>query len=323
MLIWQSRNLAALPFMYSPVTDFLVAAFKPHAAVVRGAGTRRNDSAAFAGNWSRLRAGDIFVWVGLSMSQAPWLELGHRGVRRILYQTEPVHHCAARRVGRFAVDELWDFSHHNLEACRAPADGSSSATLHPRGKHYGSAADAPRVLRFVPPGALEPPPPPAPAADAQRLFFFGNPSDGPLRKACFRSLRRLLGDRLEYTFSTFSEARWRTKVLARANVFVNLHKECTEAHNPITFRVPKLLNAGRFVLSERAHPDDEREYAGIVSFHDNVSALAAAFTQLVESGQWEPRARAASAAFRERFAPREVFRRARIIDDLLQPRTEL
>ena len=305
VVVWQSRNLASLPFMYTPVTDFLLSAFAPHAAtVVRGAGTKRNDSAAFLQNWTRLRAGDIFVWVGLSMSQAPWRELGERGVRRILYQTEPAHHCAARRVGRFAVDELWDFSWHNLEACR-------------------SAADAPRKLRYVPPGALDPPPRSTPAASAHppRLLFFGNPNDGPPRKACFRSLRRLLGERLEHTFSAFTEARWRDKVLARANVFVNLHKECTERHNPITFRVPKLLNAGRLVLSERAHPADEREWAGIVSFYDNITALAAAFLQLVDddgANGWEPRARAANAAFRERFAPGAVFRRAGIIDDLLR-----
>ena len=76
VLIWQSRNLPTLPFMYSPVTDFLLAAFAPHVAwVARGAGTKRNDSAAFIGNWTQLREGDIFVWVGWAMDQAPWLAM--------------------------------------------------------------------------------------------------------------------------------------------------------------------------------------------------------------------------------------------------------
>ena len=138
VLIWQSRNLPSLPFMYGPVTGTLVAAFRasPNVEVKNGAGTKRNDSFAFLRSVDWLRRGDIFVWVGLSMSQAPWLTLGQRGVRRVLYQTEPTHRCEARRVGRFAVDELWDFSHHNLEACDA-------------------AADAPRVRRYVPLGALD------------------------------------------------------------------------------------------------------------------------------------------------------------------------
>ena len=285
--------------MYTPVTDFLISGFEPHAEVVRGAGTRRNDSAAFVGNWSRLQSGDIFVWVGLSMSQAPWVELGQRGVRRVLYQTEPVHHCAGRRVGRYAVDELWDFSHHNLEACRA-------------------APDAPRTLRYVPPGAVQPPPRAEPAVaegSARRLFFFGNPKDGPRRKACYHELHGRLGERLEHTFSAFDEDRWRERVLARSGTFVNLHKDCGNVHSPITFRVPKLLNAERLVLSERSHPLDEHEYAGILSFYDDMTSLAAAFEKLsAEEGGWESRAREAAARFRVRFAPQRVFRRAGVLE---------
>lgn len=82
----------------------------------------------------------------------------------------------------------------------------------------------------------------------------------------------------------------------------------------------KLLNAGRLVLSERAHPDDEREYEGIVPFFDNVSALAAAFTQLVASGEWAAATTRAGAAFRVRFSPRAVLRRARVVEDLMRPR---
>ena len=33
----------------------------------------------------------------------------------------------------------------------------------------------------------------------------------------------------------------------------------------------------RAVLSERVHPLDEQEYAGIVRFYDNMSAIAEAF----------------------------------------------
>ena len=85
----------------------------------------------------------------------------------------------------------------------------------------------------------------------------------------------------------------------------------------ITFRVPKLLNARRLVLSERAHPLDEREYRGIVRFHDNLTSLADDFERLVASGEWEREARKASARFRERFAMRAVLRRAGVLRELL------
>ena len=321
-LIWQSRNLPSLPFMFSPVTDFLIAAFsRDFSPVTFGSGTKRNHSAAFHANVSTLRRGDVFVWVGPSMAQAPWSELGARGVRRIVYQTEPVHYCAARCVGRYAVDELWDFSHHNLEACQPAV-----------------APEAPKVLRYVPPGAVlgDAPLLRAPsssssssfsdlqatrAAVQQPLFFFGNPSDGRSRKACFNTIRKLLGERLEFTFAAFNEERWHSTVLSRSNIFLNLHKDCSEPHNPITFRVPKLVDSGRLVLSERAHLADEREWEGIVLFYDNVSSLAEGYLDLIATGAWVEKAKAANAAFKRRFSPARIFRRAGIVEDLVRGRS--
>ena len=98
------------------------------------------------------------------------------------------------------------------------------------------------------------------------------------------------------------------------------------------FRVAMLLNARhpRLVLSERVHPRDEQEYAGIVRFYDNMSAIADAFRsfdkpELVKrrrgaggssSPPWELPAREASSLFRRRFAPEAVFRRAKVFEDL-------
>ena len=121
---------------------------------------------------------------------------------------------------------------------------------------------------------------------------------------------------MEYTFSAFSDEAFVDRVLGRANVFVNLHKACGEAHNPVVFRVAKLLSAGRLVLSERAHPDDEIEYAGMVTFLPNVSEIATAFERIVAGGDWRRRADEASARFRKRFQPRAVFRRANVYADL-------
>jgi len=47
----------------------------------------------------------------------PWMGLQKRGVWRIWYQTEPTHTYLFSRV---KVDEIWDFSYHNINAARRP-----------------------------------------------------------------------------------------------------------------------------------------------------------------------------------------------------------
>ena len=90
------------------------------------------------------------------------------------------------------------------------------------------------------------------------------------------------------------------------------------------------LNGGRRGCHARVHPRDEQEYAGIVRFYDNMSAIADAFRsfdkpELVKrrrgaggssSPPWELPAREASSLFRRRFAPEAVFRRAKVFEDL-------
>ena len=81
--------------------------------------------------------------------------------------------------------------------------------------------------------------------------------------------------------------------------------------------MPKLLHAGRVILSERAHAKDEAEFAGAVAFLDNMSAIADAYTRLARSeGLWRKRARQATHVFRARFTPTAIFERAGIYRDL-------
>ena len=87
------------------------------------------------------RRGDIFVWVGEAGRRlVPWAALRRKGVFSIFYQTEAENRGCA--LYRDAVDELWDFSWHNIEACR------DHYSLHRR-----SLADVP-TQRWVPLGAL-------------------------------------------------------------------------------------------------------------------------------------------------------------------------
>lgn len=80
----------------------------------------------------------------------------------------------------------------------------------------------------------------------------------------------------------------------------------------VTFRVAKLLNAEKLVLSERCHPRDEAEYEGMVLFLDNASHIIERHRHVSQSGEWLALAQRASARFREHFRPSAVFRRAGI-----------
>lgn len=307
VLIWQSRQLIRLPYLLKPVTETLLAGFRAAHGVhiMSGHGTRhRAEFDAFYGNASMLGRGDVFIWIGLTMDHVPWRALRERGVRCILYQTEPTHRCMARSSGAFAVDELWDFSHHNIEACRR------------RG------VDAP-ALRYVPLAAVR-----GPVASRPRdctvgrpLIFFGNKYDGPLRKRCWDALRAALPKRVYSTYRIWDDASFVAEVLNQFDLFVNLDKDCGDAHGPVTFRNARLLNAGKLIISERMHPADEAEYAGMLLLANNMSHIASLYLQLIQSGDWCERADAAALAFRKKFGPRDVFARARIYRDfLLTPR---
>ena len=255
------------------------------------------------GFWSRgatpsLGPGDIFVWVGsFNYPIAGWQTLRDRGVRRIFYQTEPVNNCSVpARALATLIDEVWDFSEHNLESCRSMLLPSPTARVRhvPLGYLQGSAQ------------------PRRPRNDTGALFFFGNHLE-PGRRPCSRELHRVLGrQRFHHRFDIFNDEDFVSKVLDQYNVFVNLHKRCGDRHNPVTFRVAKLLNAGKLVLSERSYAHDERTHEGAVLFVDSVTA---AYQQLVREGDWAVHAAAAAAEFRRRFQPADLFQRAGVYAD--------
>ena len=338
--IWTSRG-SQDEFLLAPVVETLRAGFaaSPDVAnVVVGHGvpslTNRNTSSPLLAVLATLVAGDIFVWVGEFFPQligesdrvVPWRQLGEHSVRRIYYQCEPAHGCKARRPACYAerrrklgpppqdcreqrgqmqswgppVDELWDFSAHNLDAC------------------FNASASAPTTLRHVPIAnvALTPTESAtgvalgAAAGDTGTLLFPGNVDCCPLRHRCFAELRRLLGrSRVRHVYKAWSEQSFAQRVLS-SSIFLNLHKDCGDAHNPVTWRSPMLLRHSKLVLSERASARDEETYKGMVLFFDNISAIAGAFLQLSASGEWRPLAARAGRLFRQQFEPTRVFERA-------------
>lgn len=347
-----------MPFLLSPVTSTLrdgFAASPDVAHVLLGHDAFRNDTAPLDNALAGLKRGDIFIWVGEFIPmwvgetnrRIPWQQLGDRGIWRILYQTEPVHFCKARRPGwppssnaalrkpvrtrrrgasfstrgRPVMDELWDFSWHNLEAC------------------HNASESAPTTLRHVPIGAVplglsvQPSRAASTIADvptfadtansarrngngtAHPLLFVGNKEWGPLRRRCYYELRRLLGKRVSHTYQAWSAAAFASQVLP-SHIFVNLHKDCGDAHNPVTWRSPMLANQGKLVLSERAHARDEVVYRGIIFFLDNVSVIARTYEELAASGAWRQWSVLAGLRFKVRFSPTSVFDRAGIYEGL-------
>ena len=242
-------------------------------------------------------AGDIFIFVGMFTREIGWSQMGHLGVRRVFFQTEPVDNCSSPAglpiERRALIVEIWDFSEHNLEKCRI-------LPYRP-------------VLRHVPLGYIEG------AAQASKprngtgpLFFFGNHLE-PGRRRCCRALRlQLRAHNFVHRFDVFNDASFVSKVLNNYNVFVNIHKVCGDPHSPVTFRAAKILNAGKLLISERAHPHDEKQYDGVILFVDNITA---AYRRIVADGDWQARAAVGVAAFRRRFQPVDLFERAGIYAD--------
>ena len=303
VVIWHNRHVPWLPYLYSPVTDTLLAGFRAARGVdlVLGWGTKRRDAPAFEGNLSSLRKGDVYVWVGMGaaweMWQTPWKELWARGVTCVLYQTEPADVCVASRTGLHPVHEIWDFSLHNIEGCRRKRDAP-----FPR---YVPLAHVPGSPMVKPPQRGE----------ARPLMFFGDPNNNPKRKECYRELKSLLGPRVRHTYRAFSHATFATNVLSNFDIFVNLHKTCGEAHNPITWRNAKLLNSRKMIISERSHPKDEAEYSGMMLWVSNMSEVAAQYQQYANGG-WRDFAQKASVRFRRKFHAIDIFERAGIYQRL-------
>ena len=331
VLIWHDERADGhLSFMLFPVVATLVAGFSYAVdwEVMAGVGRslRLNDEL------SLLQSGDLFIWIGpFSFSRRPdmpfrWLRT--RGVRTVLYSTEPQPWCPYRTK---LVDEVWDFGWAGLDgcmtSCRQPFpqlfNGTRQATFECIG---GVKRDTPMLtLRFVPPGYVPPPPMLARAtksrgsgATCKRLRFLGavnkthrlQPSH--VRVRCFDRLRAALGDRLVQTYDAWDDAPF-FGILTSDHFYLNVHKGCEAAgKSPVTFRVSRILSmpGGRIVLSERCHPLDEAEFNGTVRFMPQ-DLIPPTFERLCRSGNsWRAEARRAHRLFRTRFEPRHLFETA-------------
>jgi hypothetical protein len=255
--------------MYRPVMDTLVAGFTHLPAAVSAAiGTLNVVSgsgvAAKSPEYKQmmrlardLGPRDLFLFIGpIGSESVPWDAMRDRGVRTVYYQTEPVNGCA---LSKARPDEVWDFSWHNLDACK------------PYPKPW---LTQPFQMRYVPMGYIKPPAEArvrgyVPPDDAPELFFFGYPFYKSGRKRCYERLQRALGARLNATWMLWSpmafERWWRAS--GRWAAHLNLHKACESARNPVVFRTSILLSRGATVISERAnHKERASDHLLMVAF---------------------------------------------------------
>ena len=254
-----------------------------------------------------------------------WRALRSLGVTTVYYNVEPNFPACAP----VEVDEVWDYSHVNLARCRKAREQARAWPTLSR--------QALPTLRFVPPGALTPSrraaeSPVSCAAD--KLVFLGNrfppfvDSGDPdyfRRDGLLNSLNETLGGAVLLVDSVW-DADGLEALTRRYCTFVGLHKlGLQKEESPRddlgrgefeAVRASQLLSAGAFYFSERSDPADEavyakraRELGPLVSFHDDVDAIAAAYLEV--AGLPADRRRAVAhqrqASFRTRLAPAAVF----------------
>ena len=253
--------------------------------------------------FAELQVGDLLVWVGVAgFNGVPWLELRKRNITTVYYNTEPLDDCFGARArhvsvtrGTFTsdgqqcivpsighvvhpawVDEVWDYSAHNV------ALGKRLSDAGPR-------------LRLVPPGAVAAANHVAHSRDnVATLTFLGsvgaNSVAGAQRNACWKRLLAQLGPRLKHVGSGIAtEADFASLAAESDQIFLNLHRRCDDRTSSVPlerFRLQRYLSAGQLVVSEHAHPDDEAQLRGIVTF-TNFSDIAHAFEKLANRSKAE------------------------------------
>ena len=299
-------------FMYLPITKTLEEGFRSLGAaevtLTSGHGPARRAAL--------LNAGDIIVWVGAGRwaDMLPLRPLGARGIRRILYSTEPMpDRCilaAATRTNDFW-DEMWHYTMHNVRLCVAERE-TSHGLVHryiPPGAFVSSTSAF--TLRASAAAGVHGP------LSSKAVFLGIIPRNstpampGFSRRACYRTLSRELGDKLTHRENVFALSDMR-RLLKSHGVFVNLHKDCGLPDRPAeAVRFSLLLSAGATIISERADPADERMFAGLVKFVP-LQQLAGAVTSALTERETESEGAVTRRMedFKQRFGPVSLFARA-------------
>lgn len=195
---------------------------------------------------NRVSSYDVVVCVGnIIHHEFPYDFLKKQNVYTVFYQTEPIHHCPHSNA-----DEMWQFSWHNIDACKNKVNI----------QRYVPLGYVPRKMSFMH------------TRNISHLNFLGNIKYR--RKDCLEYIQSHVKGELNIMSNVWS-ARTFQKMLETEEVFLNIHKSmknknwndsCDDAHNPVTFRVPLLLNTGALIISQKSYKADENQYKDMVSF---------------------------------------------------------
>jgi hypothetical protein len=315
LILWSANGTRhrEIDSMYEPMKSTLIAGVREYAgrrhfrfshAIVHDNGIPQISHVA--------NRGDMFIWLGeAGRNTVPWRNLRRRGVFSIYFQTEAWDNSCALYARD--VDEMWDYSFHNIEECR-----NSNSTFSTKQNN------TPPTLRWVPVAALHAKHQAGHPQQSPPLFFLGTVARAKsfARYWCIRHLLESLGHgRLKIRDNVWTEDEY-AHLIQTHDIFLNIHKSCGDARSPLeSFRLGKILNAGGIIISERAHPEDEKAYDGLVTFANvtgraNVTGIATAYWHVANLTSAE-RATLASERqrmFRDRFAPRRIFARAGIYE---------
>ena len=282
----------------------------------------RSNSTAARLRFDFLQPADLLVWVGVAgYAEVPWRLLRARSVRLIYYNSEPLTDCPYRRVSfskptytndgqqcvmrgtgcvidGSMVDELWDYSVHNLNLCNR------------------TQASTPQ-MRLIPPGLVSDSPRPTQWQHAPPKLLFlgsigGNSSAGLSRNACWARLKATLGEQLVHRFDIWSDVAFGNLLRTGDYIFLNIHRRCGSDTVPLEdFRLQKLLSAAQLVVSEHAQKKDEERYRSVVSFAalQNIQTMY----QLLANMSLDDRNALASrrySTYSQWFTPDNLFRQA-------------
>jgi len=292
----------------------------------------KQDTATLMSQADELQSGDMVVWMGLAdiglfreklpaisnfhasndairhgsesgltakiqAAKTMFQMLKQRKVHVIYYQSEVVDACLFKHG---EVDEIWDYSWANIEACEKKGDG-------PKQRYVPLAALS--TLKTV----QRPQPGP--------LLFFGGVQWRPVE--CREKLQAALTNNFNWEYETWDDTAYQQKVLDKSNIYLNMHKACGQHRlpMPVTWRNPKLLNAHALIVSEHSHPKDEEEFAGMIDFVD-FEAIPAKYNELASMSAEERQklADARAELFSVKFDPRRIFQKAGIYELMATPR---
>lgn len=216
-------------------------------------------------------------------------KLRSSGVMVVYYNTDAAFECPLTSAD--PVDELWDFSYHNIDNCQEQGNG-------------------PATIRYVPPGFLSGSPTAGSGGAKGSLLHMGH----AWWRTCWLELYNMMPGELSFESSAWTEAAF-MGILRHHNIFLNLHKgDCKWERNPFAaVRASRLLSAGGILISEKSYSKDETEFAGLVDFvnFDAIpSTYANYFTQ--DPVTYENLRMSRRSTYMTKFAPTAIFTNADI-----------